>query len=318
MIVINNIPEMSMGQKLKMLRELNELSQEQLGEKLNVTDKTISAWETGEREINLNNAKAICELFSISNSYFVFNENFNSLDSSLQNKIRNYTDDLAFRGKVDKLIQICKQTLKKDGVPIKKEYLPIFDFENQCFVSYGLFDQAKLPIQAPDKRQSNNNQYISILDQSHNGAYVDDTNLENANCYLYDSAKLSQYSLTDILLKHNSDKVELSDLINCNDIEAFKFTLEKTKTKQYFENSSYYSRGRDVSKEHLQFELNTTLENLNSRLPKFWEIVVFLIDNGAFYTKQIGYGDDCVSWKIEKDVSKTNLVYRIAKDKISK
>lgn len=146
MIVINNIPEMSMGQKLKMLRELNELSQEQLGEKLNVTDKTISAWETGEREINLNNAKAICELFSISNSYFVFNENFNSLDSSLQNKIRNYTDDLAFRGKVDKLIQICKQTLKKDGVPIKKEYLPIFDFENQCFVSYGLFDQAKLPI----------------------------------------------------------------------------------------------------------------------------------------------------------------------------
>lgn len=75
MIINNTTPNLTMGQKLKMFRELNNLSQEQLGQKLNVTDKTISAWETGEREINLNNAKIICELFNIPNSYFVFNEN---------------------------------------------------------------------------------------------------------------------------------------------------------------------------------------------------------------------------------------------------
>ena len=70
MIINNTIPELTMGQKLKMLREINNLSQEQLGQKLHVTDKTISAWETCEREINLTNAKTICELFNIPNSYF--------------------------------------------------------------------------------------------------------------------------------------------------------------------------------------------------------------------------------------------------------
>ena len=43
MFVDNTIPELTMGQKLKMFREINNLSQEQLGQKLNVTDKTISA-----------------------------------------------------------------------------------------------------------------------------------------------------------------------------------------------------------------------------------------------------------------------------------
>lgn len=57
------------------------------------------------------------------------------------------------------------------------------------------------------------------------------------------------------------------------------------------------------------------LEELNPNLSKFWEIVAFLIENGAYYTKQIGWGSDVVVWKNEKDISKTNLVYRIAKDK---
>ena len=79
-----------------------------------------------------------------------------------------------------------------------------------------------------------------------------------------------------------------------------------------------FGEGKDISKEHLQSELNKTLENLNRNLSKFWEIIVFLIDNGAYYTKQMGYGDDMVCWKEEIDVSKTNIVYRHAKDQITK
>ena len=109
MFVDNTIPELTMGQKLKMFREINNLSQEQLGQKLNVTDKTISAWETGEREINLTNAKTICELFNIPNSYFVFNENFKSINDKLQNQIRDYIKDMEFRNKVEKVINICIQ-----------------------------------------------------------------------------------------------------------------------------------------------------------------------------------------------------------------
>ena len=116
MFVDNTIPELTMGQKLKMFREINNLSQEQLGQKLNVTDKTISAWETGEREINLTNAKTICELFNIPNSYFVFNENFKSINDKLQNQIRDYIKDMEFRNKVEKVINICKQKINEDAM----------------------------------------------------------------------------------------------------------------------------------------------------------------------------------------------------------
>lgn len=38
---------MNCGQKIKQLRLEKKLSQKQLGEILNVSDKTISKWETG-------------------------------------------------------------------------------------------------------------------------------------------------------------------------------------------------------------------------------------------------------------------------------
>lgn len=313
MIINNTIPELTMGQKLKMLREINNLSQEQLGQKLHVTDKTISAWETGEREINLTNAKTICELFNIPNSYFVFNENFKSVNSSLQTQIRDYIKELEFRNKIEKIINMCKQKINDDKITFKKDYLPVFDFNSKLFISYGLFDADNLPVKSIKKCGLRANDFYYDLE-------IDDNNLENKALYTYSSLKLSEYGLFDILQKYNSNKVELSDLINCNDLDTFKTTLTQTKTKKYTEKNirNPFAEGRDVSSEHLQSELNKTLESLNPNLSKFWEIIVFLIDNGAYYTKQIGWGDDVVCWKDEIDVSKTNLVYRIAKDKMTK
>ena len=218
MIVNNTIPELTMGQKLKMFREINNLSQEQLGQKLNVTDKTISAWETGEREINLTNAKTICELFNIPNSYFVFNENFKSINDKLQNQIRDYIKDMEFRNKVEKVINICKQKINEDAIPLKKEYLPVFDFDNKHFISYGLFDENNLPIKTTKRHSDRGNDIYYDLK-------IDDANLENKNSYTYSSLKLSEYGLFDTLQKYNGNKVELSDLINCNNLETFKTTL---------------------------------------------------------------------------------------------
>ena len=196
---------------------------------------------------------------------------------------------------------------------MKKEYLPVFDFDNKHFISYGLFDENNLPIKTTKKHSDLwNNTYYDLK--------IDDANLENKNSYTYSSLKLSEYGLFDTLQKYNGNKAELSDLINCNNLETFKTTLAQTKSKKYTQKNIYnpFAEGRDISKEHLQSELNKTLENLNPNLSKFWEIIVFLIDNGAYYTKQLGWGDDVVCWKEEIDISKTNLVYRSAKDKITK
>ena len=300
-----NSIELSMGQKLKMLREINELSQDELGKKLNVSDKTISAWENEEREISLNDAKAICELFDVPNSYFVFNENFNSINYELQNRIKAYLEDYKLRSKIEKILNTCKQKISDDGITFKKDFLPAFDFNKKDFVSFGLFDEKGLPI---EKHGSGYNSQLCF----------NESNLENKNFYKYSSSKLAEFGLCDILNKYNSNDMQLSDLVNCNNIEMFKLALEKTKAGANIKKESS-CLSIPVSKEnYLQNELNKALENLNPNLSKFWEIIIFLIDNGAYYTKQTGWGDDIVCWKNEKDVSKTNLVYRLAKDNISK
>lgn len=313
-IITDTIPELTMGQKLKMFRDINNLSQEQLGHKLNVTDKTISAWENGEREINLSNAKAICELFDIPNSFFVFNENFKSINISLQTQIRNYLKNLEFTNKVDTIIQNCKKKLTADGLPVKKEYLPTFNYDENMFTQFGLFDENSLPIKIRANepgRNSNGKQTYSIEFEN---------DLNNLSRYNYSSEKLITNGLLDILSRFNSEKVEFKDLINCNNLDVFKTVLEKMKNKKFTKRNLYrpFEAPTDISSQYVEDQLNYVLENLNPTISKYWEIIVFLIDNGAYYSKLYGYGSDVTCFEDVKDISKTNLIYRIAKDKITK
>lgn len=314
-MIINNItPNLTMGQKLKMFREFNNLSQEQLGQKLNVTDKTISAWETGEREINISNAKTICELFNIPNSYFVFNDNYNTLNTSLRNKIEEYCENLEFQNKIDTIIFNCKTKIQNDGLQIKKEYLPTFDFENNCFTSYGLFDENDLPIKVTKHTSDRNPGRITYTTD------IDDKNIENSKKYTYSSEQLTKFGLYYILNRFNIDKIELKDLTNCNNIDIFKTTLNSMKNKKFTKRNLYrpFEQELDITNEFIQEQLNEVLENLCPNLSKFWEIIIFLIDNGAYYTKQYCHGSEVTCIEEEKDISKTNIIYRIAKDKISK
>ena len=55
-----------MNEKLSELRKKNNLTQEELAEKLNVSRQTISKWELGETSPNINQAHEIAKLFGIS------------------------------------------------------------------------------------------------------------------------------------------------------------------------------------------------------------------------------------------------------------
>ncbi len=310
-MMFNKTPDLTMAQKLKMLREINGLSQEELGQKLNVSDKTISAWETAEREINLNNAKGICELFNVPNSYFVFNENYEKVNGELKSQIQEYLKNFEFTSKIENIINTCKQKLENDGLPYKKEYIPHFDFVKQDFNDYGIFEKSSLPITIAHTTG------MSFVDSSLKVSF-DEFNLSNSKKYQYSSSALTKFGLYDILQRFNDDKVELVDLTNCNNLDLFKKTLEKMKNKKYTEGNSYLGNVRDVSTQYIQNQLNKVLEELNPNLSKYWEILVYLIDNGAFYLKQVGYGDDITCFNYVKDISKTNIIYRIAKDNLKK
>ena len=57
---------MELGNKILKLRKKQELSQEQLAEKLNVTRQTISKWELGETTPDIKQAKELSKIFDIS------------------------------------------------------------------------------------------------------------------------------------------------------------------------------------------------------------------------------------------------------------
>lgn len=212
----------------------------------------------------MNNAVKICELFNIPKSYFLFNEDLNKLDISLREKICAYINEYVLHESVDKIIKNYKKKIIDDQIEFKNEYLPIFDYDKKIFSYYGLFDN-------------------SIFKLLSNETIIDDL-----NNYIYSSLKLAEYNLSDILFKYKGNEIELSDLLNCNNLDTFKHILEITKSKKYEENN-YFNRFdvNDFSTDHVKRELNKTLENLNPNLSNFWKIIVFLIDNGVYYTKLV-------------------------------
>lgn len=57
---------MTFGEKLKKLRNENELTQEQLAEKIFVTRTAVSKWETNDGYPSIDSLKAISNLFNVS------------------------------------------------------------------------------------------------------------------------------------------------------------------------------------------------------------------------------------------------------------
>lgn len=62
------------GNNIKKLRKINNLTQTELAEKINYSNKAISRWESGEVCPDIQTLNNICELFNISIST-IFNEN---------------------------------------------------------------------------------------------------------------------------------------------------------------------------------------------------------------------------------------------------
>ena len=114
----------------------------------------------------------------------------------------------------------------------------------------------------------------------------------------------------------NTPLVELNNLKECDSLDFFKFTLEKMKNTKYTRNvgSFWNPREEDISAEYIQEQLNEVLEKISPSLDNYWHIIVYLIENGAYYEKEHSYGYDMTITENIKDVSKTNLVYRLAKD----
>ena len=90
---------MNLGDKILQLRKKSGLSQEQLGEKVDVTRQTISNWELGETALNPEQLKKMSKAFNVSIDEILDNDS----KDFLMNKISN-TETLA--GIIIKILKV--------------------------------------------------------------------------------------------------------------------------------------------------------------------------------------------------------------------
>lgn len=76
---------MEIGEKILELRKKNNLSQEELAEKVGVARQTISKWELGETSPDIKQAKELSKIFKVSLDELVNNDIKNILEEKVSN-----------------------------------------------------------------------------------------------------------------------------------------------------------------------------------------------------------------------------------------
>ena len=94
---------MDLGKKILELRKKENLSQEQLAEKMNVTRQTISKWELNETTPDIKQAKELSRLFKVSLDELTEND----MTTLVMQKVSNTEKLAGLVLKVSKWLGVC-------------------------------------------------------------------------------------------------------------------------------------------------------------------------------------------------------------------
>lgn len=62
---------MNIGAKIKQLRQLNGMDQKELANKLNISNKTVSSWESNRTQPKMEMIELLCEIFGCQKTDFM-------------------------------------------------------------------------------------------------------------------------------------------------------------------------------------------------------------------------------------------------------
>lgn len=115
---------MKLSDNLKRIRKDNNLSQEQLAEKLGVSRQAVSKWESGQSYPEMDKVLLICKLFNY-NIDELMNENVKEVDETKQSKINinKYIDD--FFGFITKTVDMLSNMKFKQKIKCIVEQLVV-------------------------------------------------------------------------------------------------------------------------------------------------------------------------------------------------
>lgn len=128
---------MKLSENLKRIRKENNLSQEQLAEKLGVSRQAVSKWESEQSYPEMDKVLLICKLFNY-NIDELMNENVKDVDDSKQSKINinKYIED--FFGFITKTVDMLSNMKFKQKFQCVMEQIGIVIFLIILFLIIGL------------------------------------------------------------------------------------------------------------------------------------------------------------------------------------
>lgn len=139
---------MSLGKNIQKLRKENKLSQEQLGQKCNVSRQTISRWESDEVLPDTNNLITLAKLFNVSLDSIVFDDEHEKVEEKKIKKKKNpfliiltifliisitINLGLVLKDSVKKNSLYGEWSYKENGYEVK---LTLIDVKNKEFETY--------------------------------------------------------------------------------------------------------------------------------------------------------------------------------------
>jgi len=278
---------MTINEKIILLRKSNGLTQQELGNKLNITDKAVSKRESQSGSPDIEQIQSLSEIFNISLDYLMKDIAMTNGDREASKKIEEYKNKLAKTSETDDLRKKCKAYLDGHGVKYSEEILPFVEDDG-----------------------------ITI----NKGCFV----LSNDGNISLSYEKLVEYKQIDLIKRFFIDKIFPTDAISLDDINLFEISLMNWKNvpeelkKPHKEGMFSYTYIKYPSDNARRNDLNTILEELNPDRVNFFYFVKRLIENGATYKKQNGHGDDITIFDDVVDMSKTNFFYRVACDMLRK
>lgn len=108
---------MNIGEKIRYLREVNNVSQEKLSKLLNVAQQTVSQYETNRRNVPLEAFEILAKYFNVSIDYlFGYNG-----DTSNENILMIKVDDPIIREKIEDYAQYVIDKNKKEKKKIERD-----------------------------------------------------------------------------------------------------------------------------------------------------------------------------------------------------
>ena len=177
---------MNLGKKIAELRKKNNLSQEELAEKVGVARQTISKWEIGDTTPDINQVKIISKIFNISIDELVDND----INNVIVEKISN----------TEKLAGITIKILKVFGIMLIVFITLIFLFVIIFMVDmprndYDIVGRTKISCQL------NNDEYVYEAEYNKNYLVIN----SGGDAYIMNHTNIESYEDVNKIVAHIED-----------------------------------------------------------------------------------------------------------------